>query len=292
MFKYKDLLLHMLKKHPIFLIVLSLCLIQVKAGGPWVPGKKQGFAQTQATFPLVYTNQLFLNDGSKKTLARSVGDYTFQLYAEVGLSEKISFTTALPYKYVFTSGEKPLSNSNLQAGSLSGPGNAEFNLKYNFYNKQFLLSASLQTEMPTSVRDTALGLHTGFDTWALVPFIHIGKGFSNALYAHSNTGFALRGNGYSYEWRNLSEVGKKAGKNLWLAVVIDIRVSMYNGTRTDVAAEETGLYPNNQEWISYGLKAAYEHEGKIGFSVSGFGAAYGHLSAKAPFLNTGVYVKW
>lgn len=291
-YSYSHLLVYNTKQTSFIFVLYILCLNSAIAGGPWTPGKNKGFIQTQFTLPLTYTKQLFLANGTKYNMPRKIGDYTFQLYSEIGITNKTSFTAVLPAKYVVTKGDVINSENTTPSGNLTGLGNIELMIKNNFYNKNILASGSIKVELPSGRIDSTSGLYTAYPSFAIVPAIHIGKGFANNFYTFSEIGYTFRTNKYSNEIRWLYEAGKKVNKFLWIAMVLDVRLSMYNGTYYSFINEQTGLYSNNQEWFSYGLKLAYEHEEKIGFTISGFGAAYGNLSAKAPFLNIGTFIKW
>lgn len=235
-------------------------------------------------------------DGTTFYVPRLVGDYTFQQYTELGVGKNTGIIFSLPAKYVFTKGDVRTPNAelykNIPSGGLTGLGNIEFSVKHNFYNRSFLASGSLALELPTGKTNKNNGLYTAYPALSVIPTLHIGKSFLNNIYAFTNIGYAIKTSNYSHDIRWLAEGGKKWNKNIWMAVLFDVRLSMYNGTEYSYSNELTGLYSNNQEWFSYGVKIAYEYEEKIGFTISGFGAAYGNLTAKSPFLNTGIFVKW
>jgi len=281
-------------KRKIITFLVLLFAISVFAGGPWTAGKKHGFAQIQATFPIRPYNKLFLYDGSTLELNRGVTDVSVQAYLEYGLGDKLSIVAAIPYKFVSTDNdintdaEMPL----LSEGSLSGFGNFEFALKYQFLDRFFVSSFSIKADFNTGKQDIAKGLTTGFDASGYSLFWYFGKGFSSRFYSFFETGYTLRTNDYSDNIRLMIETGYMPANDFWLALVFDFKKSMYNGNYYDENLRQTGLYTNNQEFFAYGLKASYELKSKIGFSASTFGALWGNYVAHSITINIGIYQKW
>ncbi len=81
-------------------------------------------------------------------------------------------------------------------------------------------------------------------------------------------------------------------KRLWVIGVLDVRQSITDGTADNENSEQTGLYPDNQEYVAPGIKLLYEITPKFGINFSGFGAISGNLVAKSPSNTFGVFVKW
>ncbi|RLD54313.1 MAG: hypothetical protein DRJ05_14915 [Bacteroidetes bacterium] len=281
-------------KHKLFLLLFLFYSISVFAGGPWTPGKKHGFLQIQTTFPATPYNQLFISDGSILELNRGVMDITIQAFLEYGINEKFSLITSLPYKFVSTNNEINLNSELplLPEGSLSGLGNYEMALKYKFLDKTYISAVSVKAEFNTSSRDLEKGLATGYDASGYSLFWHIGRSFGARFYSFFESGYTLRTNDFSNDFRFVLEAGYQPANNFWLAIVFDKKQSMENGNYNDNNLQQTGLYTNNQEFFAFGLKTSYGLKSKIGFSASTFGAFSGNYVAHSATFNIGVFKKW
>jgi hypothetical protein len=104
------------------------------AGGPWPAGKKHGYAQLALT--LNRYDRLIMPSSSNlygKRLLRSVTDNTLQAYGEYGMTDKLTFVSSVPLKFLATS-KAALPNADafstlLPSGSLVGLGNIMFKAK-------------------------------------------------------------------------------------------------------------------------------------------------------------------
>ena len=98
------------------------------------------------------------------------------------------------------------------------------------------------------------GLRTGYDAWSFTPLFLAGRGF-DTWYIQAFTGFDIRTNGYSSNYKLGGEIGYKALNWLWIAGYLDGVATLDNG---DIALPNenlaTGLYINNQGYGAFGLK--------------------------------------
>ena len=113
----------------------------------------------------------------------------------------------------------------------------------------------------------------------------------NDAYFFLEAGGTKRGNNFSDEVQVITEYGKKV-KAIWTAVVLDYKKSLRNGSRQTPNLDQTGLYPNNQEYFAFGLKLAKDLENGNGINFSTFGAFSGHKVAHLASVNLGWYKKW
>jgi len=282
-----------MKTYKLLILFFSFS-ISVFAGGPWTPGKKHGFLQIQTTFPAGPYNQLYISNGDNLELNRGVTDITIQAFLEYGISEKFSLVTALPYKFVSTNNDINLDSELplLPEGSLNGLGNYELTLKYQFLNKSFISAVSIKAEFNTGLQDLEKGLATGYDASGYSLYWHIGRSFESRFYSFFESGYTLRTNDFSDDYRLLLEAGYRSGNNFWMAVVFDFKQSTRNGNYDDLNLQQTGLYTNNQEYFAFGLKTSYELKNKMGFSASTYGAFSGNYVAYSATFNIGIYKKW
>ncbi len=270
----------------IFLVVCSTA----QAQSPWVAEKGKGFFQLGYTTIGPYSD-LFLKDGGSYALTREVTDATIQAYGEYGLGSKTSILGAIPLKSLKT-GE--LLNPSVlpnASGSFTTLGNIQVAARHNFVTKKIVFSGQMMLELPTAGYDDPTGLRGGLDALSIVPSVSAGFGTSS-IYGYLSTGVAIRNNDYSSDWRLGGELGYKVLNRVYVIGVIDIVQNFENGNAIESANQlQTGLYLNNQSFFAYGLKTIIGFTEHIGISGAFYGAGSGHVVAKSPSINFGVYYK-
>ncbi len=278
----------------LFVIMLLLFSIPFFAGGPWLVPKKSGFLQLQSTFPIGSYNRLFLKNNKDVNLNRSVLDYNFQAYLEYGITNKLNLISSLPYKYIST-GKATNSLSNTQLlpnGNLIGFSNLKLALKYLLSAKKINTAISVQTTLNTVNKNFEKGLITGFDANAIGLYLHVGRSFSAKFYSFLEGGVNMVANNFSNFYEIHYELGYQPKKAWWTVLTIDVRQSFNNGIYENKQLQQTGFYTNNQEYIAYGFKTAYELKNKIGFTLATFGALSGNYVAHVATVSIGIYKKW
>ncbi len=275
-------------------IFVALLSQQLPAGGPWTQPKGQGYAQVSFTFIPEYRS-LFGRNGESISLNREVSDRTLLGYLEYGLTSRFTLTGEIPMKFVST-GEQvhpgsDFENALLESGSLSGPGNLYAALKYGLVQKNFLLTGQVKIDAPTATSDAKTGLRTGVDAWGVAPSLILG-GSRGQLYAFIESGVRFRSKDYSQEFILGGEAGAALLKRFWIIAVLDVRQALNDGTHDNENSEQTGLYPDNQEYVAFGLKLIVEISPRFGVNFSSFGASSGNLVAKSPANTVGVYLRW
>jgi len=275
-------------------ILLVFFTQQVLAGGPWTQEKGRGYAQVSFSVIPAY-NSLFGREGETIDLNREVTDQTLLGYGEYGLTPGLTIIGELPLKFVSTADEvlqgSDFPNNVLESGSLSGLGNISFALKYALVRKRLLFSGQVKIDAPTATSEASTGLRTGTDAWGVAPILILG-GSQGELYAFVESGVRFRSNHYSQEFLLGGEVGVSLLSRFWLIGVLDVRQSIDDGTHDNENSEQTGLYPDNQEYFAFGLKVIAEISPRFGINFSGFGAASGNLVAESPAVTLGVYLRW
>ncbi len=260
------------------------------AQSPWVAEKGKGFAQIGYTTIGPY-NELFLKNGGSYSLTREVTDQTIQVFAEYGIGNNNSLIASIPIKLLKT-GEPTVVSPTINEGSFSTMGNIQLAVRHNFIKEGFVLSSQLLTEIPSAGYDEATGLRGGLDALSFVPTLSIGKGLSN-LYGYLSAGVAIRSNDYSSDFRVSGEIGYKLINRVYVIAVLDVVENFENGSAIESAQQlQTGLYLNNQSFFAYGIKGIIGFTDNLGISGAFYGASSGHLVAKSPSINFGVYYKW
>ncbi|MEO6168744.1 MAG: hypothetical protein ABIO46_12050 [Chitinophagales bacterium] len=275
--------------------VLLLISSEAFAGGPWTQNKKGGYAQL--SFSTISAALLYNNNGDSYQLYRKVTDNTLQAYLEYGLTDKLTLLGNIPVKFVSTGDETFNADTSLvdipfPAGKLTALGNISFALKYKLIDESWKLAAQLRTDANTSSADVSTGLQTGYDCWSYQPSLLVG--FSKkALYGFVTAGITLRSGHYSESFNATLETGYGFFKQkTYLIIVLDLDKSFLNDSTQRLDYLRTGLYVNNQEYFSYGLKINQSIGQHWNINGSLLGAGYGNLVAKAPAYNVGVAFKW
>lgn len=269
-----------MKKLPILLLLtVSFNLF---AQSPWTKKKKEAYLQVSYSS---ISNYGELHGNATKKLPNKVSDNTIQFYGEYGLTDKTTLLVNLPFK--MTTLNTAISGS-VNNNSL---GNIQLGIKHNFSNKKWLLTGQLNVEANTSSYKANSGLRTGYDAWSFTPLFLAGRGF-NSWYIHAFTGFDIRTNNYSSNYKLGGEIGYKTLDWLWIAGFLDGVASLDNG---DIVLPSenlnTGLYINNQSYSGFGFKLIAEINQKFGANIGLGGAFSGNNVAKGPAISFGVYYK-
>ena len=151
----------------VYLLTIGFLFVahQSKAGGPWVLGKKKGFAQIGATF-LNYSS-VYNSEGVSNGIGFEVTDNTFQLFTEYGISDKMNVKLILPFKSLEA-------QSGAASESLSGLGNVTIGVKRLLVDKSFKFSGGLDVSMNTIQSESSAGLRTGYDAFGVTPYLSVG----------------------------------------------------------------------------------------------------------------------
>ncbi|CAM1345741.1 hypothetical protein [Tenacibaculum crassostreae] len=276
------------------LVTLFLVSISVYSQSPWTKKKNEGYLQlsytTIGSYDKIYGNPDY-------TPQRKITDNTLQLYGEFGLTDKTTIFSNIPLKMIktgdFTQDMSLIFPSfTIDEASETLLGNVQLGVKHNFYNKKWLISGQLSIEANTSSYRENSGIRSGYDSWTFTPLFLTGRGH-DSWYIQAFTGFDIRTNGYSSNYKLGGEVGFKTTSWLWIAGFLDGVASLKNGN-VNLPQENinTGLYVNDQEYAAFGLKFIGEFNDNSGINVGLGGAFYGNNVAKAPALSFGLYHKF
>ncbi|CAL2103772.1 conserved exported protein of unknown function [Tenacibaculum sp. 190130A14a] len=272
----------------LFIFTALFVSFSVLAQSPWTKKKGEGYVQLSFTTISNY-DQLYGNPDY--ATQREITDNTLQLYAEYGLSDKTTLIGNIPLKLIQT-GDAVATTPIITEESKTTLGNIQLGIKHNFINKKWLLSGQLTVEANTSSYEAASGLRSGYDAWSFTPLVIAGRGFDN-WYVQAFTGFDIRTNDYSSNYKLGGEVGYKAIDWLWIAGFLDGVMSLKNGDLIQpIQNIATGLYVNDQSYAAFGLKLIGEFNDKFGANL-GFGGAFsGRNVPKKPAISFGLYHKF
>ena len=277
-------------------ILLALLLVTASnlvAGGPWTQAKGEGIFIANIS-PVVYKTYSSSTSGGLD-MWRRIAEVHTQGYIEFGITDRLLLLGNVQLNYVGSS-NKTFDSGDfmtvLPPDKIFGMGNSSVGLKYRLTNKNFLIALSFHIEFPGSSEKTAAGLRTGYDAWTFLPGVHMGQGFSNGIYYFIEGSFAGHTN-ISDEYRLKGEFGYHFKKPLIMAVAVNVKESLKNKTSSDSPNyRQTGLYLNNQEYITWEFKFVHEVTETIGWTSALAGGFRTELIARTPVISFGMYFKW
>ncbi len=266
----------------------------VYAGGPWTQKKGEGILIIGVS-PVIYSTISGPGEGSAD-LPRRISEITTQAYVEYGIIDRLTLIGNLPLKYVGSASKLQETDdfvTNLPHGKLFGLSNSTLAAKYNITNQKFLFAASLGIEFPSIGDKLSRGLRTGYEAFTFIPMIHLGQGFSNGIYFFVEGGYGVR-NKLSDEWRLSTELGYSFKKPLIMALSLNVKESIKNRSSFDDNANylHTGLYLNEQEYVSWSFKFIHEVNDHWGWNAALSGGFRTELIALTPVISGGFYYKW
>ncbi len=269
-------------------LAITLCSWNAASAQVWTLNKGEYYLN--ASLSSLQYDEAFDDAGDIVALPVTVDNKTYQLFAQYGVSPKLTAQVKIPFVQLSSTGDLTAYNSYinqyLETGSLSGIGNAEAGVIYKIVDDKPLVSASLFVETPSDIYNNLTGLRTGFNSWALRPGFGVGWGFDQAWLQYY-LGTSLRNNDYSHAVLSSLELGYKPVSYLYAAMVFETRQSFQNGEDCDCTNSETALFLNNQEFISFGLKAGFTL-GRVGMNFAYSGAFYGSEVAAAGVPTVGI----
>ncbi len=243
------------------------------AGGPWLLKKGKGYFQLQAHFAAYRYSQLLTGFGATKTrnINREIFYADYGFYGEYGITDKLDVMAMLPFKYAdagdLTNKETNFVGGLLEGGSINGLSNVRLGLKYGLIDKDVKLAISAQAALNTVSTEAEKGLTTGFQANAFGLMAHVGGGLGSKWYAFAEMGFMKYTDEFSDTVEGRVEIGRTLGNAFTLMLTTEVRLSFDNGSYYNENFIQTGLYPNDQQWIASSLKLNWQSAGKFGAHI-------------------------
>lgn len=286
-------------KYLVSFFIFLFLFLGSKSQSPWVNPEKAYYIQlSYSTIPEY--NSLFNGKEDAFQTSRYIQDKTIQLYGEYGLSNKLTLITSIPFKLLKSGNLNPMADFELQdippASTNNALGNVQLSIKYKLLDKKWVAAGQLRIELPAIVSNSSSsGLIPGYDAFSFAPILTIGGGW-NKFYGYYWLSGIIRTNNYSEYLNTGIEGGWKPYKGFWVIIYSELLHSFNNGNRSLPPPEKQfGLYSNDLEYFSYGLKFLYEVDlrsnKKIGFIANAAGSFSGFAVAHSPLLSVGVYLK-
>ncbi len=273
-------------------LLLMITTTLALAGGPWTQEKGKGYIQLSGSFIPAYTGLYSNGPEDDISLNREISDQTYNLYAEYGIRHNLTLILEAPWKSVeaeFLPGQLTVSSQEAQQGSESALGNLAFAVKQGFGGEKVQFAGQIRLELNTATSDFISNLNTGYDTWSAMASLSAGQGSSRSFW-FANLGFNYRNDDYSHELIGGGEAGWLFFDRIWLIGALAIRNAITDGTATS-SNILTGLYHDNQEYVSPGLKLIWQVTDRWGINYSRFGAVSGNLVAQQASTTVGIFVK-
>jgi protein XagA len=277
-------------KSLLLLIVLSLSL-ESFAGGGWPIGKKKTYAklgQNAIVSPFYYSPSGEIVD------IRTTSLFTSSLYAEYGLSDRLTAILYMPFFVRGTLNEVQYRQSGRidEGEEMNAFGDTDISFKYSLIkDKPVVVSATALFGLPLGeTRGGASGiLQSGdgeFNQQVRIDASH--SFYPKPMYASAYVGFNNRTKNFSDDFRAGAEVGYTFKSKLVTILKLDLVQSFFNGS-TLVA--DNGIFSNNTEYVSPSVELAYVVNRNWGFSASAGFALAGRNILAAPNLGVGIFVK-
>lgn len=286
------------------LIMMLIVVFQTtaNAGGPWPRKKKSGYAQLGFTY-LGY-NSFYNHEGKVVAMRRNVTDFTSQLYLDYGITDKLTLTANLPFKYVSTSeaissADTTYFQDTVPNGNLFGMSTVLLGLKYNIIDKKVLFSVGFNAEANVAKYDSISTLRTGPSAWVFHPYLSVGGAFLDGkLFTFLDAGYRARLNDYSDEADFNFELGYSWNYKTYFIASVSGRFSIQEGSFDNTVTPlnpngrdlHTSLYPNNQQYVGYGLKFIQKIK-KVHLNAAVY-LGTGQMVAATPSYNLGIAYEW
>ena len=286
-------------KNTVLILTCLFLFLGVKAQSPWVASNRGYFFQLAYNTIPEY-NKLFNGNEEAFQTSRYIQDKTLQLYGEYGITGNLTVIGSVPYKLLRSGEPNPNAEFALQdippAASVNALGNVQISLKYKLLDKKWVAAGQLRFELPAVVSPgIESGLMSGYDAFSFTPVASIGRGW-NKFYGYYWLAGIFRTNNYSEYLNTGIEGGWKPFGGFWLIVYSELLHSFKNGSRGLPPPEKRfGLYSNDLEYFSYGIKILYELDlntgNKLGFIANAAGSFSGFAVAESPLISFSIYFK-
>jgi hypothetical protein len=242
-------------------LLFALIATQINAQQAWTRAKGTYYAQIGTS--LLKANSLLNGTENANPLDRDITDITIQGYGEYGLTNRLTLSTQIPLKLLSVS--NTINQLNVVDGNLITFSNIQAALTANFYNKNgYVISGKANIGLPTAKYQATTGLRSGFDATSVASSLLAGFGHAK-FFTSAEIGYVFRTNNYSNRYAAVWQIGKFFGKNKkFLGILnLDLMKSDEKGTYDDGFSTSTGLYLDEQSYLSPGLKFGYKATQKV-----------------------------
>ncbi|MEM7575334.1 MAG: hypothetical protein AAF433_20675 [Bacteroidota bacterium] len=281
------------------ILVLLLVLANgLQAQGPWPQGKGNGYFKLSEWW--IRFDEHYTDTGDKDPNL-TTGVYNTSIYAEYGLTDRLTGVVNLPF-FSRTTMNNLISETTgavlVEGEALNGLGDAELGLKYTLTQDGAGLPIALSL---------TFGLPLGEDQGGSQGNLQLGDGeFNQLLMAHIGSSFQLgnanaywsailgvnnRTNNFSDELRYGLEAGVNLAQDRLLLVGRLRGLSSFMNGETAATATSTGLFANNIEFLTLGGEANFFLTEKLGLSLGLASPLSGRIYAVGTSYSAGVFLQ-
>lgn len=214
-------------------VICALCLSQNALSGAWVPAGGDGYGKLSFN---TYSADEF--EGESPDFGEfNSDDVTY--YGEYGLGNKFALYGSVNFKWL------DQSDAEGNETTSSNPGDAEIGVRYEWYNKGYVLSTSLLAKLPY-LYDEDEELPPGNGQEDIEFRVLYGKSLWPYGYLGLEAGYRVRLDAPSDEYRYLVEYGYEFNENLYFRTKLDGILSAGNADENegpDGQVENLSIFP-------------------------------------------------
>jgi len=276
------------------LFILTFISITSLSFGQSAWSKKQGQGFIKLAQTSIVSDKFFDAEGNLQSIT-TTGVYISSLYAEYGISDKLTGVVYFPFFFRNTLNEQFLINSGatIAGDDLNSVGDSFIGASYALkQDGPLVFNVSVILGLPigeTSGGDTQL-LQSGDGEFNQLVKFNTGYSFYPLpIYATASIGFNNRTEDFSDEFHLSFEVGYTFKERLNIAMKFYNLTSFENG---DAATAQNGIFANNTEYFAFGPEVSYTFKNNLGFSASAQGAFSGQNILASPSYSFGAYYKF
>lgn len=279
----------------IFLIYISFST-HLFAGGGWPQPKGGGYFKITQWW--VVADQHYTDAGLIDPNVTN-GIFNTSFYGEYGFSDKITGIVYFPFfsRAYFNNGISSTTGELITPGeAINGLGDADVSIKYGLITgKPLVLSATLTLGLPLGIAaggsDGSLQTGDGEFNQMIRLDLSTSKSFGkiNTFYT-AYAGFNNRTNNFSDEIRYGLEAGGSFLNNKLLAIFRLYGVKSLRNGEISALANNTSIFANNSEHLTFSPELAFNISSKIGISASYALALSGKIIFADPAYSVGVYL--
>jgi protein XagA len=250
------------------------------AGAAWV--RNSGEAYVQATSSYLTADKFYLADGTKKDIAKFT-EATFNLYAEYGITDRLTTGIYAPFRYQEFAENATLTQT---ARNYTGIGDLVLTNRFNIYNGSVVFSAGLDVGVPTGNNKEPYDLLTGDGEFNFLPQLMLAGGFKAGLpgFYLLSAGYNKRTLGFSDEVHYKLQSGLSAGAITLMASFEGLQ-SLKNGDASGI--NNSVLYQNNASFLAWSAGAVYKITDKTNLNLFYKSAFFARNIIAAPSVSLG-----